>query len=119
MTVQGVALWQEAALQSEAVSVWTQPPWAAMGEPGTDTGHCSDTLRCWQVDSVVQMFDILRKEGTACVQQEDLKSMMAGILLSHPGLEFLQETPEFQDRCCLGFRVEGLGLKPARACSAP
>ena len=65
-------------------------------------GACSDCPQRWQVDSVVQMFDILRKEGTACVQQEDLKSMMAGILLSHPGLEFLQETPEFQDRCCLG-----------------
>lgn len=45
------------------------------------------------------MFDILRKEGCAYVTQSDLKSMMAGILLSHPGLEFLQETPEFQDRC--------------------
>ena len=44
------------------------------------------------------MFDILRKEGCAYVTQSDLKSMMAGILLSHPGLEFLQETPEFQDR---------------------
>ena len=45
------------------------------------------------------MFDILRKEGCNYVTQADLKSMMAGILLSHPGLEFLQETPEFQDRC--------------------
>ena len=44
------------------------------------------------------MFDILRKEGCSHVAPDDLKSMMAGILLSHPGLEFLQETPEFQDR---------------------
>ena len=44
------------------------------------------------------MFDILRKEGSRYVAPDDLKSMMAGILLSHPGLEFLQETPEFQDR---------------------
>ena len=50
-------------------------------------------------EPVVRMFDILRKEGCAHVTQADLKSMMAGILLSHPGLEFLQETPEFQDRC--------------------
>ena len=49
---------------------------------------------------MVRLFDILRKDGSNFVQQEDLKSMMAGILLSHPGLEFLQETPEFQDRCC-------------------
>ena len=47
----------------------------------------------------MQMFDILRKDAADFVQQEDMKSMMAGILLSHPGLEFLQETPEFQDRC--------------------
>lgn len=44
------------------------------------------------------MFDILRSEGRNCVVQGDLKSMLAGILLSHPGLEFLQDTPEFQDR---------------------
>jgi serine/threonine-protein phosphatase 2A regulatory subunit B'' len=53
-----------------------------------------------QAEPVVRMFDILRKEGCNYVTQADLKSMMAGILLSHPGLEFLQETPEFQDRCC-------------------
>ncbi|KAK9806607.1 hypothetical protein WJX73_008526 [Symbiochloris irregularis] len=51
-----------------------------------------------QSEPVVRLFDILRKEGLEYVSQEDLKSMMAGILLSHPGLEFLQETPEFQDR---------------------
>ncbi|DBA83424.1 hypothetical protein WJX79_010649 [Trebouxia sp. C0005] len=51
-----------------------------------------------QVDPVRRMFDILRKEGCRWVAPDDLKSMMAGILLSHPGLEFLQETPEFQDR---------------------
>ena len=61
-------------------------------------------------EPAVRMFDILRKEGCAAVTQADLKSMMAGILLSHPGLEFLQETPEFQDRCarCLGLRVPRL-----------
>ena len=48
---------------------------------------------------MVRLYDILRKEDAQHVQQDDLKSMMAGILLSHPGLEFLQETPEFQDRC--------------------
>ena len=53
-----------------------------------------------QVDPVRRMFDILRKDGCGYVAPDDLKSMMAGILLSHPGLEFLQETPEFQDRYC-------------------
>ena len=51
-----------------------------------------------QVSPVRRMFDILRKDGCQYVAPDDLKTMMAGILLSHPGLEFLQETPEFQDR---------------------
>lgn len=32
------------------------------------------------------------------VVPEDLRPLLAGILLSHPGLEFLQEAPEFQER---------------------
>ena len=59
---------------------------------------CPDRLYAAQVEPVVRMFDILRSEGRNWVVQGDLKSMLAGILLSHPGLEFLQDTPEFQDR---------------------
>ena len=63
------------------------------------TRCCSKDCCCVvQVDPVRRMFDILRKENCFYVAPDDLKSMMAGILLSHPGLEFLQETPEFQDR---------------------
>jgi serine/threonine-protein phosphatase 2A regulatory subunit B'' len=51
-----------------------------------------------QAEPVVRMFDILRSGDCNYVVQSDLKSMLAGILLSHPGLEFLQDTPEFQDR---------------------
>ena len=47
---------------------------------------------------MVRMYDILRSGDARHIEQADLKSMMAGILLSHPGLEFLQDTPEFQDR---------------------
>jgi len=32
------------------------------------------------------------------VVPEDMRPLLAGILLSHPGLEFLQEAPEFQER---------------------
>lgn len=62
--------------------------------------RCTAVTLEWhvQVDPVRRMFDILRKENCKYICPEDLKSMMAGILLSHPGLEFLQETPEFQDR---------------------
>lgn len=47
---------------------------------------------------VQRMFDVLRDESRQYLVYDDLRSMMNGILLSHPGLEFLQETPEFQDR---------------------
>lgn len=43
-----------------------------------------------QAEPVVRMFEILRKDECQWVAQADLKSMLAGILLSHPGLEFLQ-----------------------------
>ena len=68
---------------------------------GGDRVHgrgCPNRLCAAQVEPVVRMFDILRSEGRNWVVQGDLKSMLAGILLSHPGLEFLQDTPEFQDR---------------------
>lgn len=32
------------------------------------------------------------------VTADGLKALLAGVLLSHPGLEFLQDAPEFQDR---------------------
>lgn len=47
---------------------------------------------------VQRVFDILRDPSRNYVVYDDLRSMMNGILLSHPGLEFLQETPEFQER---------------------
>ncbi|KAL4853724.1 putative serine/threonine protein phosphatase 2A regulatory subunit B''gamma [Chlorella vulgaris] len=43
-------------------------------------------------------FDILRQEHASAVVPEDLRPLLAGILLSHAGLEFLQEAPEFQER---------------------
>ena len=51
-----------------------------------------------QAQPVVRLFDVLRREPNEFVTMEDLKQMLNGILLSHPGLEFLQETPEFQER---------------------
>ena len=49
-------------------------------------------------DAATCTFNILRKEGVNYLSHDDFKSMLAGILLSHPGLEFLTDTPEFQDR---------------------
>ena len=51
---------------------------------------------------MTRLFDVLRQDGSSVIKQEDLKSMMAGILACHRGLEFLHETPEFQDRSAPG-----------------
>ena len=44
-----------------------------------------------------RLFDILRG-GDAAVGAVGLKALVAGVLSAHPGLEFLQDAPEFQDR---------------------
>jgi hypothetical protein len=43
-------------------------------------------------------FSLLPQPNAQAVVPEDLRPLLAGILLSHPGLEFLQEAPEFQER---------------------
>eukprot|EP00884_Botryococcus_braunii_P021339 jgi/Botrbrau1/788/Bobra.0181s0041.2 len=88
----------------ELPSVLAYPLFYKLVAPGATTvSH--DSIQTWfqvknviRVDPVVRMFDILRKDNCNYISQDDLKSMLAGILLSHAGLEFLQETPEFQDR---------------------
>ena len=51
---------------------------------------------------VQRVFAILRGDPSrAYLVHDDFRSMMNGILLNHPGLEFLQETPEFQERYCV------------------
>ncbi|BDA42548.1 probable serine/threonine protein phosphatase 2A regulator [Coccomyxa sp. Obi] len=80
------------------------PLFSKLAQPGVSTVTLH-AVRSWivqqnvmQVEPVVRMFDILRSGDCNYIVQTDLKSMLAGILLSHPGLEFLQDTPEFQDR---------------------
>ena len=45
-----------------------------------------------------RMFKILAKPDSPYIINDDFKSMMRELLDTHPGLEFLQATPEFQDR---------------------
>ena len=49
-------------------------------------------------DQNLQVFECLRKEGQDYVTKEDLQPLLRAVLFTHPGLEFLQDTPEFQDR---------------------
>ncbi|KAL5225947.1 hypothetical protein ABZP36_012586 [Zizania latifolia] len=50
------------------------------------------------MDTASQIFEILRKPGYNYLTQEDFKLVLKELLASHPGLEFLQGTPEFQER---------------------
>jgi serine/threonine-protein phosphatase 2A regulatory subunit B'' len=73
--------------------------------PGTESGFSKATLVDWLRQNsfagkqdAAQAFDILRQEGCTWVSQQDLRPLLAGIVVSHPGLEFLHDSPEFQER---------------------
>ena len=45
-----------------------------------------------------RLFTLIAKLNSEMILIEDLKPLMRQLLDTHPGLEFLQATPEFQDR---------------------
>ncbi|XP_052185740.1 serine/threonine protein phosphatase 2A regulatory subunit B''beta isoform X1 [Diospyros lotus] len=49
-------------------------------------------------DVATQIFTILKKPDLKYLTQEDFKPLLRELLATHPGLEFLQSTPEFQER---------------------
>lgn len=49
-------------------------------------------------DMATQIFQVLKQEGQNYLTQDDFKPMMRELLNRHPGLEFLHDTPEFQER---------------------
>jgi len=49
-------------------------------------------------DPVLSFFYIVKKEHNDWIEREDFTIFLTAILLTHPGLEFLRETQEFQDR---------------------
>uniref|UniRef100_A0A061RTI5 Protein phosphatase 2 (Formerly 2A), regulatory subunit B n=1 Tax=Tetraselmis sp. GSL018 TaxID=582737 RepID=A0A061RTI5_9CHLO len=51
-----------------------------------------------RADPSTRLFHALRAEGSWHIVQSDFKHLLSKVLSTHPGLEFLQETPEFQDR---------------------
>lgn len=49
-------------------------------------------------DMATRVFKVLKQPNNNFLVQDDLKPMMRELLIKHPGLEFLHDTPEFQDR---------------------
>ncbi|KAF5196672.1 Serine/threonine-protein phosphatase 2A regulatory subunit B'' subunit alpha [Thalictrum thalictroides] len=50
------------------------------------------------MDIATQIFNILKQPNHNYLTQDDFKPVLRELLATHPGLEFLQSTPEFQDR---------------------
>ncbi|XP_047325492.1 serine/threonine protein phosphatase 2A regulatory subunit B''beta-like isoform X2 [Impatiens glandulifera] len=49
-------------------------------------------------DTATQIFTILKQPDHKYLIQDDFKPVLRELLSTHPGLEFLQSTPEFQER---------------------
>ncbi|MBA0797025.1 hypothetical protein Gohar_007750 [Gossypium harknessii] len=50
------------------------------------------------MDIATQIFTILKQPDLKYLTQDDFKPLLQELLATHPGLEFLQSTPEFQER---------------------
>lgn len=49
-------------------------------------------------DPVLSFFSIVKKDHNNWIEREDFSIFLSAILLTHPGLDFLPETSEFQER---------------------
>ncbi|KAK6911325.1 EF-hand domain [Dillenia turbinata] len=50
------------------------------------------------MDMATQIYSILKQPNLKYLTQDDFKPVLRELLATHPGLEFLQSTPEFQER---------------------
>jgi serine/threonine-protein phosphatase 2A regulatory subunit B'' len=50
------------------------------------------------MDTTTQIFKILKQKDQSFIVKDDFKPLLKELLATHPGLEFLQSTPEFQER---------------------
>ncbi|XVF62840.1 hypothetical protein PTKIN_Ptkin09bG0040900 [Pterospermum kingtungense] len=50
------------------------------------------------MDLATRIYTILKQPDLRYLTQDDFKPILHELLVSHPGLEFLQSTPEFQER---------------------
>lgn len=71
----------------------------------TDNAVSTSALHSWLLSSQFasqsqpqRLFDILRQPGASYVTPQDLRPLMMGLLHAHPGLAFLHDSPEFQER---------------------
>lgn len=60
-------------------------------------------MRFWKAElsgknSEVRFFNLSKQPGSPGITREDFKPLMKVLLETHPGLEFLKATPEFQER---------------------
>ncbi|XP_024359768.1 serine/threonine protein phosphatase 2A regulatory subunit B''alpha isoform X2 [Physcomitrium patens] len=49
-------------------------------------------------DDATKIFSVLKQQDKDYLMQEDFRPILRELLLTHHGLEFLHDTPEFQDR---------------------
>eukprot|EP00239_Pterosperma_sp_CCMP1384_P003288 CAMPEP_0197843816 /NCGR_PEP_ID=MMETSP1438-20131217/757_1 /TAXON_ID=1461541 /ORGANISM="Pterosperma sp., Strain CCMP1384" /LENGTH=523 /DNA_ID=CAMNT_0043454213 /DNA_START=464 /DNA_END=2035 /DNA_ORIENTATION=+ len=56
------------------------------------------TSKLERVCLATRVFEILKQAGTEALTHDDFRPLMRIILNTHPGLDFLKEAPEFQDR---------------------
>ncbi|KAI5079334.1 hypothetical protein GOP47_0004813 [Adiantum capillus-veneris] len=49
-------------------------------------------------DMATRIFHVLKQSGKSYLTQEDFRPVLKELLATHRGLEFLQDTPEFQER---------------------
>ncbi|CAI7837639.1 unnamed protein product, partial [Closterium sp. NIES-53] len=54
--------------------------------------------RLLAADMATQIFHVLKQDHQNYLVQDDFKPIMRELLNRHPGLEFLHDTPEFQER---------------------
>ncbi|MCO5592340.1 hypothetical protein L7F22_046341 [Adiantum nelumboides] len=71
-----------------------------------DTGSVTRTafVDYWMRDNLItadtatRIFHVLKQLGKSYLTQEDFRPVLKELLATHHGLEFLQDTPEFQER---------------------
>lgn len=71
---------------------------------GEDLADIDKFLTFWQAHRLCTpnqlLFRLLVRDGRSSVTSSDFAELVRYVALTHPGLEFLKATPEFQDRYC-------------------